>query len=105
MNHLPPAYGIDVFQGPSDCVASENVSEVNGLQYPDPIQQHYFRDNVRPLPRQPARVQSLYASATPLELLNMAAQPVDCPRCRARTMTKVEWVAGHETQYYPGHLL
>jgi lipopolysaccharide-induced tumor necrosis factor-alpha factor len=42
--------------------------------------------------------QSTYASATPLVSLQQGPSPVDCPMCRVRQMTRVEFVSGGTTQ-------
>lgn len=42
--------------------------------------------------------QSTYASATPLVSLQQGPAPVDCPMCRVRQMTRVEFVSGGTTQ-------
>jgi hypothetical protein len=54
------------------------------------------------LPEQPMAQQPMpennFASATPLVSLQQGPAPVDCPVCRVRQMTRVEFVSGGTTQ-------
>jgi len=43
--------------------------------------------------------ESQYKNAVPLTNLGMGSAPVDCPSCRKRCMTRVEYVIGNTTQY------
>lgn len=45
--------------------------------------------------------QSQYHVATPLQNLTEAAAPVDCPACRARALTRTEYVSGNTTMLVP----
>jgi lipopolysaccharide-induced tumor necrosis factor-alpha factor len=53
------------------------------------------------LPEQPMAQQPMpannFASATPLVSLQQGPAPVDCPVCRVRQMTRVEFVSGGTT--------
>ena len=54
------------------------------------------------MPAQPVFQQPIpqnnFASATPLFSLQQGPAPVDCPMCRVRQMTRVEYVSGGTTQ-------
>jgi lipopolysaccharide-induced tumor necrosis factor-alpha factor len=54
------------------------------------------------MPQQPMAQQPMpqnnFASATPLVSLQQGPAPVDCPMCRVRQMTRVEFVSGGTTQ-------
>ncbi|KAH8755544.1 LITAF-like zinc ribbon domain-containing protein [Hyaloscypha finlandica] len=53
------------------------------------------------MPQQPMAQQPMpannFASATPLVSLQQGPAPVDCPMCRVRQMTRVEFVSGGTT--------
>ena len=52
------------------------------------------------MPMQGTQMQpSMYQSATPLGNLAEASAPADCPVCRQRALTRVEYHAGNTTQY------
>jgi lipopolysaccharide-induced tumor necrosis factor-alpha factor len=72
-------------------------AEQPGMQ---PIQEKTYPQQGVPqqqYPQQPMP-QSTYASATPLVSLQQGPAPVDCPMCRVRQMTRVEFVSGGTTQ-------
>ena len=43
--------------------------------------------------------QSNYQTSVPLASLQNAPAPVDCPNCKTRSMTRVEFHSGNTTQY------
>ncbi|KAK3174732.1 hypothetical protein OEA41_001978 [Lepraria neglecta] len=43
---------------------------------------------------------SMYQNAVPLHSLTEAAAPIDCPTCRQRGLTRVEFVAGNTTHVW-----
>ena len=45
--------------------------------------------------------QQMFMNATPLSGLNMSSAPVDCPMCGVRSLTRMDFVAGSQTQYIP----
>lgn len=69
------------------------------LHEPEPAQQKkYGRETVVPLEQQmPVRRQT-FANTFPLNMVNQGPAPVECPYCGKVAMTKVEFVAGSETQ-------
>jgi hypothetical protein len=62
-----------------------------------PIQQQQY------IPQQ-MNPQQTYMNASPLNALTMGSAPVDCPLCGVRAMTRIEFVAGSQTQYNPCYL-
>ncbi|KAE9368135.1 hypothetical protein N431DRAFT_429332 [Stipitochalara longipes BDJ] len=72
-------------------------AEQPGMQ---PIQEKQYQQQAIPqqqqMPQQPLP-QNNFASATPLVSLQQGPAPVDCPMCRVRQMTRVEFVSGGTT--------
>lgn len=65
---------------------------------PAPQQQHY-PPTYAPPPMQPQT--GVYMASVPLQSLNMGPAPVDCPLCGTRTLTKINYEAGNQTQSVP----
>ncbi|KAL8946921.1 MAG: hypothetical protein Q9222_006746 [Ikaeria aurantiellina] len=51
-----------------------------------------------PMPQMPQQQPSGYQTAVPLQNLQEAAAPVDCPMCRMRALTKTEMHSGNTTK-------
>ncbi|MCJ1267301.1 hypothetical protein MMC22_007186 [Lobaria immixta] len=45
----------------------------------------------------PAQQQSQYHTSTPIQSLGEGPAPVDCPSCRARALTRTQYVSGNTT--------
>jgi LITAF-like zinc ribbon domain len=64
-------------------------------QQPEPV----VRENVQPVQQHQYIPQPVYVNAVPLGGLNMGPAPVDCPTCGHRALTKINYVAGNQTQF------
>ena len=83
----------------------EHMEHPKGDYYGQPQQQQIPQQQGIPMQQvqtQPMGLQpqqSQYQSATPLQNLQGVAMPVDCPMCRHRAMTRIEYHSGNTTQY------
>lgn len=73
------------------------TAEHPGMQ---PVQEKSYQQQGMPQQQMPQQQMptSNFASATPLVSLQQGPAPVDCPMCRVRQMTRVEFVSGGTTQ-------
>ncbi|KAL9043315.1 MAG: hypothetical protein Q9214_003493, partial [Letrouitia sp. 1 TL-2023] len=67
----------------------------------DPQKQEYYpqqqQQPVQHQPTMPVQQASGYQTAVPLQNLQEAAAPVDCPSCRTRALTRTEFHSGNTT--------
>ena len=90
-----------------DKMTGDKVPDYTSQPAPGPTQEKpYVRETVsfppqekQPIQQQPIPQHYVPQATAPLNSLNMSSAIVDCPVCGSRSHTRIDFVAGSQTQY------